>query len=114
MAQPTGSRRFVSASGDTQSDGLDEDLLAELNETIDDEKIEAFVEGIWRIGDSTKDLGSYTGDTGEVLSSHPDKDLVEGFTEYFDNHDEYVVVPAHDNMAKWYQVTGEKNPEIDK
>ncbi|RYJ15272.1 hypothetical protein ELS19_01115, partial [Halogeometricum borinquense] len=94
--------------------GLSDELLAELEQTVDDDKYDEFFEDLWRIGDSPKDLGKDLGDVGEVLSSHPEKNLVEGFVENFDERDELVVVPGHDNMAKGYHVYSERNPEIDK
>ncbi|WP_363467223.1 hypothetical protein [Halogeometricum borinquense] len=94
--------------------GLSDELLAELEQTVDDDKYDEFFEDLWRIGDSPKDLGGDQGDVGEVLSSHPEKNLVESFVKDFDERDELVVVPAHDNMAKGFHVYTEENPEIDK
>ncbi|WP_363465942.1 hypothetical protein [Halogeometricum borinquense] len=94
--------------------GLSDELLAELEQIVDDDKYDEFFEDLWRIGDSPKDLGTSEGDVGEVLSSHPEKNLVESFVEDFDERDELVVVPGHDNMAKGCQIDSRLNPEFDK
>ncbi|QIB75713.1 DUF4157 domain-containing protein [Halogeometricum borinquense] len=94
--------------------GLSDELLAELEQTVDDDKYDEFFEDLWRIGDSPKDLGKDLGDVGEVLSSHPEKNLVEGFVENFDERDELVTVPAHDNTVKGLKVNSSKSPEFDK
>ncbi|ADQ68438.1 hypothetical protein Hbor_28990 [Halogeometricum borinquense DSM 11551] len=94
--------------------GLSDELLAELEQTVDDDKYDEFFEDLWRIGDSPKDLGASEGDVGEVLSSHPEKNLVESFVEDSDERGELAVVPGHDSMVKGVQVNSSRNPEFDK